>query len=148
MDTLYGDHAMTHVKAKLTFAAAALSLCVGYLVFAGVKSGWVYYMDVDQFMAGGEYTDVAVRLCGKAADDGEVRIDSAALTAAFNLAGKTHLVPVVYRGVVPDNFEPGVEVVVEGKLGSDGVFHATVLMTKCASKYDEAHEQRIAETKS
>lgn len=136
---------MTHVKAKLTIAAVALTFCVGYLVFAGVKSGWVYYMDVDQLMAGEDYTDVAVRLCGRAVDDETLTVDSAALQATFNLTGKTHQVPVVYRGVVPDNFKAGVEVVVEGKLGGDGVFHADVLMTKCASKYDEKHEQRIEE---
>jgi cytochrome c-type biogenesis protein CcmE len=49
--------------------------------------------------------------------------------------------PVSYSGVVPDPFRAGREVIVTGKLDSDGVFHAEKdsLITKCPSKFsDEA----------
>jgi cytochrome c-type biogenesis protein CcmE len=45
-------------------------------------------------------------------------------------------VPVVYRGVVPDTFQESGEVVVEGGLGSEGVFRARTLLAKCPSKYE------------
>jgi cytochrome c-type biogenesis protein CcmE len=44
--------------------------------------------------------------------------------------------PVVYNGVLPDTFEKSTQVIAEGKLGSDGVFHASLVMAKCPSKYD------------
>ncbi|NIQ00058.1 MAG: hypothetical protein GWM98_06255, partial [Nitrospinaceae bacterium] len=48
--------------------------------------------------------------------------------------------PVVYKGVTPDMFEGGREVVVEGTLGTDGVFHANTLLTSCPSKYEAEKE--------
>ena len=57
--------------------------------------------------------------------------------AQFVLLGETSQIRIRYDGVVPDLFEVGGEVVVAGRKGNDGVFEATELMTKCASKYDE-----------
>ena len=46
--------------------------------------------------------------------------------------------PVTYRGLVPDTFTDAsdIEVVVEGRLGADGVFHATDVLAKCGSRYE------------
>jgi cytochrome c-type biogenesis protein CcmE len=48
----------------------------------------------------------------------------------------TATVPVVYRGSVPDLFQPGRDIVVDGRL-QNGVFVAVpnTLVTKCPSKY-------------
>lgn len=46
--------------------------------------------------------------------------------------------PVVYRGIIPDTFTDSVEVVVEGRLDDRGTFQATVLLAKCASRYENA----------
>ena len=45
---------------------------------------------------------------------------------------------MVYRGIAPDTFTDGVDVVVEGRMGQDGTFHATTLLAKCASRYEKA----------
>jgi cytochrome c-type biogenesis protein CcmE len=42
--------------------------------------------------------------------------------------------PVVYKGMIPDIFGPGIQVVVEGRY-VDGTFQATSLLAKCPSKY-------------
>jgi cytochrome c-type biogenesis protein CcmE len=39
---------------------------------------------------------------------------------------------------LPDTFEQSTEVIAEGKLGSDGVFRASLVLAKCPSKYDPA----------
>jgi cytochrome c-type biogenesis protein CcmE len=49
-----------------------------------------------------------------------------------------HTLPVHYRDEVPDTFVDNAEVVVEGELGSDGVFAAHTLFAKCPSKYEAA----------
>ena len=41
-----------------------------------------------------------------------------------------------YRGLVPDTFRPGGEVVATGKIGDDGVLVAESIMAKCPSKYE------------
>ena len=123
------------MRAKLIFAAVVLIGAVSYLAFAGARSGWVYFIDVDRYLAEQQFHARRVRLHGKVADDGFAAA-SAQLTAEFRLAGKRGTLPVVYRGSIPDMFQPGREVVVEGKRDAAGVFQADVLMTKCASKYE------------
>jgi cytochrome c-type biogenesis protein CcmE len=65
--------------------------------------------------------------------------DSKKLGVRFQLADKdnrSQIILVDYKGVVPDTFKPGVEVIVEGRmLPSQGVFNANSLLTKCPSKY-------------
>jgi cytochrome c-type biogenesis protein CcmE len=48
---------------------------------------------------------------------------------------------VLYRGITPDTFTDGVDVVVEGRLGRDGIFRATTLLAKCASRYENAPDK-------
>ena len=57
---------------------------------------------------------------------------------AFNVTDGAKIVPVVYRGIAPDTFTDSVDVVVEGRMGQDGTFHATTLLAKCASRYENA----------
>ena len=50
------------------------------------------------------------------------------------------LSPLASRGDVhlSRNAENSADAVVEGRLGDDGVFHATFVMAKCPSKYEGA----------
>jgi len=45
---------------------------------------------------------------------------------------------VVYAGIepLPDTFKDGSQALADGKLGTDGVFQATKVQAKCASKYE------------
>jgi cytochrome c-type biogenesis protein CcmE len=56
----------------------------------------------------------------------------------FTLTEDKLLLPVVYSGTepLPDTFKPGAQALADGKLGPDGVFHATQIQAKCASKYE------------
>ena len=45
---------------------------------------------------------------------------------------------VSFTGTVPNNFESGRHVVVEGSFNADGSFQATRVITACASKYEPA----------
>jgi cytochrome c-type biogenesis protein CcmE len=42
-----------------------------------------------------------------------------------------------YRGLVPDTFKAGGEVVATGKLADDGTLVAETIMAKCPSKYEQ-----------
>jgi len=44
-------------------------------------------------------------------------------------------VPVVYTGILPDLFKEGKGVVAQGKIGADGVFHATEVLAKHDENY-------------
>ena len=127
---------MTHMRLKLALAGVVLASAVGYLAFAGVQKGWVYTLGVDQYATSPEQQAKRVRLCGKVGEE-HLDVRKAQLAASFQLQGEQQFVPVAYKGVVPDMFKAGSEVVVEGKRDEAGVFQADLLITKCASKYEE-----------
>ncbi len=146
---------MNKARTKLLIAGVVISVAVTLLAVAGVREGWVYYLPVDQFVSQETHRDQRVRLHGTVGQkDYEVR--STMLSAKFDLQGETRSIRVNYTGVIPDLFEPGREVVVEGRLDDAGVFEADTLMTKCASKYgsedgqaphdDPRNEREVQET--
>lgn len=60
---------------------------------------------------------------------------------SFRITDGTRTYNVVYRGITPDTFTDSVDVVVEGRLGHDQLFHATTLLAKCASRYENAPDR-------
>jgi len=53
---------------------------------------------------------------------------------------KAEIMPVVYRGVIPGNFDQATSVVAIGRY-RDGHFEAEQLLVKCPSKYQAAAEK-------
>jgi len=121
-----------------------LAGALGYLAFAGVQGGFVYYLDVAQHVAEGQHPGERVRLHG-IVGEGTVLSGDDLVTASFDLCGQSGAVPVRYRGVIPEMFEEGREVVIEGRMDDNGVFQADLLMTKCASKYEEKRKAKETE---
>ncbi len=113
---------------------------VGYFMYQTMQSSWAYYYSVDDFST----TSPAVqehsfRLAGRV-KTGSVERDLENVTLRFTLAGAQSELPVLYEGVVPDNFVENREVVVEGRLAATGVFQADKLLTRCESKYQAKAE--------
>lgn len=138
---------MNSMKLKLSFGAFVLVAAISYLAIAGVKKGWVYFLPLDQYVNDPSYQSRRVRLNGKVAAE-NLSIDRAGLVADFNMKGTNEQLHVVYHGVIPDMFRAHHEIVVEGQLGSDRVFHADVLMTKCASKYEPTGHPKKTEAEA
>jgi cytochrome c-type biogenesis protein CcmE len=55
----------------------------------------------------------------------------------FNLVQDKQILTVAYEGrdPLPDTFRDGAQALADGRLGPDGVFHASEIQAKCASKY-------------
>lgn len=128
---------MNDLKIKLAVAGVVFACAVGYLAFAGVQKGWVYTVTVDHYLANPQQQTQRVRLGGTVSPQ-DLQINKAQLTAHFLLKGEKDEIPVDYKGVIPDLFKPGCQVLVEGKRDAAGVFQSDLMMTKCASKYDAA----------
>ena len=125
-----------HPKTKLIIGGLALAAGVTYLGVTGARSGWVYFVDVDALVLDLPDPGQRVRVHGNVGTD-NYQLSRADRNATFQLIGEQGgLIPVVYTGPVPDMFDVGRQVVVEGALDTTGTFHADVLMTKCASKYE------------
>lgn len=131
---------MTPIRMKLIAAGLAIVGGAAVLAYSGMRDGWVYFLPVDEFVSHQERWGERVRLHGKVGME-NVAIDRAGLSADFVLCGATKTIPVAYTGVVPDMFDAGRDVVVEGHRDERGVFCADTLMTKCASKYESGDGQ-------
>jgi cytochrome c-type biogenesis protein CcmE len=59
----------------------------------------------------------------------------------FRVTDGARSYPVSYRGLVPDMFTDSVDVVLEGRLARNGTFQATTVLTKCASRYENAPQK-------
>ena len=113
---------------------------ISYFMYHAMQSSFAYYYSVDEFSAerkNSEVTDYSLRVAGRVKPDSVSR-DLEKMNLTFTLAGSESEVKVHYEGAVPDNFGEGREVVVEGRLDTNGVFRSDVLMTKCESKYKKA----------
>ena len=69
-----------------------------------------------------------------------MRRDRSARRIEFQVSDGVKTYPVVYQGLVPDTFTDAndIEVVVEGRLGGDGVIRASDVLAKCGSRYEAA----------
>jgi cytochrome c-type biogenesis protein CcmE len=114
-----------------------VAACVGYLMVSATGSSAEYYQTVAELRGHGGSGDV--RVLGTVQDD-VVRSDGG-LHVRFTAADAGQTMPVDYQGTVPDIFRPGIQVVVDGRMGPDGVFHARTLEAKCPSKFSSAQSQ-------
>jgi cytochrome c-type biogenesis protein CcmE len=66
---------------------------------------------------------------------GSLQADVKNLTYRFEISDGAAAIPVFFKGIPPDLFTEGKGAVVEGRIGSDGVFQATTIMAKHAEEY-------------
>ncbi len=129
------------MKARTKFLAGAslIAVTVGYLMASGIKDAGVYFLTPTELaarvQADPSFYGVGLRM-GARVVTGTIDRDVASQTIRFSVTDGQRTYPVVYRGIAPDTFTDDVDVVVEGRLGSDGVFQATTLTAKCGSKYE------------
>jgi cytochrome c-type biogenesis protein CcmE len=126
---------------KFLFGAVLIVGSVGLLMFQGVKETGVYFLTPTELAAKASadptFHNVGIKM-GARVVPGSVRRDAATQTVDFQVTDGAQVYPVTYRGLVPDTFTDAsdIEVVVEGRLGADGVFHATDVLAKCGSRYE------------
>jgi cytochrome c-type biogenesis protein CcmE len=121
--------------------ATAVVLIIGtvaYLAVTGVKSNKSYYVTIGEMKTMGSkaYTR-HLRVAGSVAPGSVERSGS---NAHFVLVEQGHTLTVDYVGIEPppDTFRDDAQALAVGTLRQDGVFEATQLQAKCASKYAPA----------
>jgi cytochrome c-type biogenesis protein CcmE len=126
------------VRWSFVVAGVAIAGAVLYLVLANTGATAEYYMTITQLRSCSSCSARTVRVAGVVVA-GSIARDASNQVVRFQISdSKTTAMPVIYSGVVPDIFQAGAQVVVEGKLGSNGVFQAQTLLTKCPSKFQAA----------
>ncbi|MBI2909343.1 MAG: cytochrome c maturation protein CcmE [Chloroflexi bacterium] len=123
-------------KKKFLIGGAFILLAVAYLMYTGFQSSAVYYLTVSEVKAQGlAESNTDLRVTGTVVD-GSIHRVPGSLQVQFTIADAGGTLPVAYRGIVPDTFKEGSDVVVEGKCDPQGVFQARVLLAKCPSRYE------------
>ena len=110
-------------------------LALGYLAYTGVQDSKSYYVTIKELNGmGSDAYSKRLRVAGNVAP-GSIKRQGTHLE--FLLAEEGRTIPVVYAGseAPPDTFKDNAQALAEGKYGRDGVFRATNIQAKCASKY-------------
>jgi len=121
----------------LRFGAVILVilLSLGYLAYTGVQDSKSYYVTIKELdsMGNGAYSK-RLRVAGNVVP-GSIRRQGTHLE--FLLVEQDRTLRVVYAGTEapPDTFKDNAQALAEGRYGRDGIFQATNIQAKCASKY-------------
>lgn len=131
-------------RSKFMIGGVLILSSVGYLMASGIKDTAVYFLTPTELSAkiaaDPTFYDVGIKV-GANVVPGSIDREVATQTIRFEVTDGNVTYPVIYRGLAPDTFTDSVEVVVEGRLQSDGVLHATTVLAKCGSRYEEAVEE-------
>lgn len=131
-----------HVRRRL-LALVALAVAGGSIAWMSMSSmgeDLVYYWSPTELIAKGDAgRDVTVRIMGLV-DAGSVdwRPDDQVLR--FRVTDGANTVAIEGRGAPPQMFREGIGVVVEGRLGTDGVFRSHDVLVKHGNEYRPPEE--------
>jgi cytochrome c-type biogenesis protein CcmE len=118
--------------------AILMAIIVGALLWlatAGIQGSQTYYKTITELrQMGGQAQSRHVRVGGDVQGN-SIKHEAGLVT--FNLVQDKEILRVAYEGrdPLPDTFRDGAQALADGKLGPDGVFHASEIQAKCASKY-------------
>lgn len=128
---------MTDAMKKRLFGVAAILVALGALggiSMSNLGESLVYYWSPTELAAAANAKDATVRLGGMVVA-GSYRWDQGAHTVDFDVTDGKTTVHVRNAGNPPQMFREGVGVVVEGRLGADGVFHSDKVMVSHDNEY-------------
>lgn len=131
-------------RTKFILGGALVLGTSGYLMASSIRETAVYYLTPGELSAktvsDPSFYETGVKV-GARVVPGSIKRAPGGRETSFAMTDGAKTYNVVYRGITPDTFTDGVDVVVEGRLGRDGTFRATTLLAKCASRYENAPEK-------
>jgi cytochrome c-type biogenesis protein CcmE len=126
--------------AAIIGGVALLGTAVGLVLYA-FTSNLVFSFTPSQVAAGEVPRDRSFRI-GGLVQVGSVKRVPESLAVRFIVTDTAHSIPVAFSGTLPDLFREGKGIVAQGRVGSDGVFHASEVLAKHDENYmppDAAH---------
>jgi cytochrome c-type biogenesis protein CcmE len=126
------------MKTWTKFAVLVVAI-VGTLVWlaaGGISESKTYYKTISELQEMGDRAmNARIRVGG---DVAKGSIERNGRDVHFTLMQDDIQLKVVYSGIdpLPDTFRDGAQALADGRLGPDGVFRASKIQAKCASKYE------------
>jgi len=126
-------------RLPISFILGGLAIlgAVIYLIYANTQANAAFYLTVSELKSCTTCAAQSIRVAG-VVQAGSVVNNEQNQQISFVIAESGQSLPVVYSGIVPDIFGPGITVVVEGHYTGTGPFQAQTLLTKCPSKFQAA----------
>src|SRR5476649_1389902 len=138
---------MTHRYIKIVVTAVVLSSAFGFMMWTTLRDGAEYFKLVDEVVAQrASLEGKKVQMHGYVIP-GSMLNNPNTLEWRFKVQNNPirsgepgQVMNISYTGIVPDTFKGEAEVVLKGKLTSDGGFHTEPngVLAKCPSKYEAA----------
>jgi len=123
-----------HRRLSLVFILiSGVATAVG-LTLTAFNTNLVFFFSPSQ-LAAGEAPIARTLRVGGLVEAGSLRRGADGLTASFTITDTVRSIPVVYSGILPDLFKEGRGCVAQGTLGSDGTFHADLVLAKHDENY-------------
>ncbi|HWG20606.1 MAG TPA: cytochrome c maturation protein CcmE [Terracidiphilus sp.] len=129
---------------RIGIAVAIILGTIGWLAYSGYGSSKSYYVTIAELGGMGDKAFKNNLRVEGFVQPGSIEQSGTHVTFVLNefeshspKAPSGRLLKVTYKGSEPppDTFKDDSQALAEGTYGRDGVFHATVLQAKCASKY-------------
>jgi cytochrome c-type biogenesis protein CcmE len=117
--------------AFIVIGLASLALAA-YLAANAFRNNLVFFFSPTQVAAKEAPVDRTFRI-GGLVQEGTLKREG--LNVQFTVTDTAASVPVVYNGILPDLFKEGRGCVAQGKISSDGVFHAEQVLAKHDENY-------------
>jgi cytochrome c-type biogenesis protein CcmE len=131
-------------RTKFLIGGALVLSVSGFLMASSIRATAVYYLTPSELTAklnaDPGFRDAGVKV-GARVVPGSIDRRPGGREYRFRVTDGSVTLPVIYRGIAPDTFTDSVDVVVEGRMGTDGTFQATILLAKCASRYENAPDK-------
>ncbi|MGA8025882.1 MAG: cytochrome c maturation protein CcmE [Bryobacteraceae bacterium] len=120
-------------------------LIVGSLVWlavGGIKDTKTYYKTIPELQQMGSAAQGERLRVGGDVQPGSIAKNGGRVSFVLHQGATT--LSVVYSGSdpLPDTFKDNAQALADGRLGPDGVFEASKIQAKCASKYEAKPSQR------
>ena len=120
---------------KFAILMAVIVGSLAFLAYSGIQGSTTYYKTISELRdMGASAQSRHVRVGGDVQGQSIVHEGGA---VKFILTQDKQILHVAYEGrdPLPDTFRDGAQALADGRLGPDGIFHATEIQAKCASKY-------------
>ena len=128
---------MSHKAAKIGVTSVVLLTAFGVLLYTTLGESMQYYKYVDEVVAQpATWQDKNLQVHGNVVP-GSIGRKKDSLEWRFDIQRNGQKMTAYYTGLVPDTFKDDSEVVLTGRLSTQG-FMATEMTAKCPSKYEAA----------
>ena len=121
-----------HIRIAFIVAGLVGLGVAAYLASSAFRNNLVFFFSPTQVAAKEAPVDRTFRI-GGLVQEGSLKRDG--LNVQFTVTDTAYNVPVVYKGILPDLFKEGRGCVAQGKIGTDGVFHAEQVLAKHDENY-------------